>query len=98
MRLVQVLHHVHDKDLFSEVYRESLSKRLLDSGTKLDEDAERVLLRELKSNFGNFTMKMENMLVDRNLSMDLVCVLMSLLLSALCFIHTHTHTHAHRHS
>ena len=53
-----------DKDLFAEIYRNQLAKRLLDSRSASD-DAERTMIGKLKLRCGaQFTGKMEGMLND----------------------------------
>ena len=61
---VQLFSYLSDKDLFSEVYRNQLAKRLL-MGRSSSDDAERSMIAKLKLSCGaQFTSKMEGMIKD----------------------------------
>lgn len=59
-----------DKDLFAEIYRNQLSKRLL-YDTSASEDAEKSMISKLKMKCGaQFTSKLEGMITDLSLASD----------------------------
>jgi len=61
---VQLFSYLSEKDLFSEIYRNHLSKRLLGNRSASD-DAERSMIAKLKLRCGaQFTVKMEGMVKD----------------------------------
>lgn len=63
-RTVQLFSFLSDKDLFAEVYRNQLSKRLL-MGRSASDDAEKSIIAKLKLRCGSqFTSKMEGMIKD----------------------------------
>jgi cullin 1 len=62
--------YLTDKDLFSEIYRNQLAKRLLNQRSASD-DAERLMIAKLKLRCGaQFTSKMEGMLNDLAIGND----------------------------
>lgn len=63
-RVVQLFSYLTDKDLFAEIYRNQLAKRLLNQRS-LSDDAEKMMIAKLKLQCGTqFTSKMEGMLGD----------------------------------
>jgi len=63
-RTVQLFSYLSEKDLFAEVYRNQLAKRLL-MGRSASDDAERSLISKLKLRCGaQFTAKFEGMVKD----------------------------------
>ena len=63
-RIVQLFSYLTDKDLFAEIYRNQLAKRLLNQRSTSD-DAEKLMIAKLKVQCGTqFTSKMEGMLSD----------------------------------
>jgi len=63
-RIVQLFSFLTDKDLFAEIYRNQLAKRLLNQRSASD-DAEKAMSAKLKVQCGTqFTSKMEGMLND----------------------------------
>lgn len=63
-RIVQLFSYLTDKDLFAEIYRNQLAKRLLNQRSTSD-DAEKLMIAKLKVQCGTqFTSKMEGMLAD----------------------------------
>ena len=63
-QIVQLFTYLNDKDLFSDIYRNLLSKRLL-NGKSANDDAEKGMIARLKLKYGaQFTTKMEGMLND----------------------------------
>lgn len=63
-RIVQLFSYLTDKDLFAEIYRNQLAKRLLNQRSTSD-DAEKLMIAKLKMQCGTqFTSKMEGMLAD----------------------------------
>lgn len=63
-RIVQLFSFLTDKDLFAEIYRNQLAKRLLNQRSASD-DAEKAMIAKLKVQCGTqFTSKMEGMLND----------------------------------
>lgn len=63
-RIVQLFSYLTDKDMFAEIYRNQLAKRLL-SQRSTSEDAEKLMIAKLKMQCGTqFTSKMEGMLSD----------------------------------
>eukprot|EP01038_Epipyxis_sp_PR26KG_P014355 gene14355-19252_t len=65
---VEIFHHIYDKDLFCELHRNYLAKRLLNKRSS-DETAESQLIGLMKIQQGSqFTSKLEGMLTDLSLS------------------------------
>lgn len=63
-KTVQLFSYLIDKDLFAEIYRNQLAKRLLNQRSQSD-DHERLMISKLKARCGSqFTGKMEGMLND----------------------------------
>jgi len=63
-RSVQLFSYISDKDMFSEIYRNQLAKRLL-MGRSASDDAERSMIAKLKLRCGaQFTAKIEGMVKD----------------------------------
>lgn len=63
-RIVQLFSFLTDKDLFAEIYRNQLAKRLLNQRSSSD-DGEKAMIAKLKVQCGTqFTSKMEGMLND----------------------------------
>lgn len=68
--VLQLFSYIRDKDVFSEVYRNSLAKRLL-SGSSASDSAERAFISRLKFTCGSqFTSKLEGMINDLGMSSD----------------------------
>jgi cullin 1 len=62
--IVQLFSYLTEKDMFAEIYRNQLAKRLLNQRSSSD-DAEKVMIAKLKMQCGtHFTSKMEGMLND----------------------------------
>ena len=69
-QIVQLFSYLNDKDLFSDIYRNLLSKRLLNQKSAND-DAEKSMIGKLKLKCGaQFTSKMEGMLNDLTTGKD----------------------------
>uniref|UniRef100_A0A7S2JV95 Cullin family profile domain-containing protein n=1 Tax=Leptocylindrus danicus TaxID=163516 RepID=A0A7S2JV95_9STRA len=69
-RIVQLFSYLTEKDLFAEIYRTQLSKRLL-TGRSLSDDSEKFMIAKLKLQCGTqFTSKMEGMLGDLAVGSD----------------------------
>ncbi|XP_027352111.1 cullin-1 isoform X2 [Abrus precatorius] len=69
-KVVKLLAYISDKDLFAEFYRKKLARRLLFDRSAND-DHEKCILTKLKQQCGGqFTSKMEGMVVDLNLAKD----------------------------
>lgn len=63
-KVVQLFSYLTDKDLFAEIYRNQLAKRLLNQRSASD-DMERLMIGKLKLRCGSqFTSKMEGMMND----------------------------------
>jgi len=63
-RIVQLFSYLTDKDLFAEIYRNQMAKRLLNQRSG-GEDLEKLMIAKLKMQCGTqFTSKMEGMLAD----------------------------------
>lgn len=63
-RIVQLFSYLTDKDMFAEIYRNQLAKRLLTQRSTSD-DSEKLMIAKLKMQCGTqFTSKMEGMLSD----------------------------------
>lgn len=63
-KIVKFMEYISDRDMFSEFYRQRLSRRLLNANSS-GEDAEKSMLSRLKQQCGaNFTNKMEGMVTD----------------------------------
>ena len=68
--VIKLITYVADKDLFGELYRKRLSKRLLGERS-ISDDQERLVLSNLKEQCGSqFTSKMEGMVRDLQMSKD----------------------------
>lgn len=69
-KMVELFSFLSDKDLFAEIYRNQLSKRLL-YDTSASEDAEKSMISKLKMKCGaQFTSKLEGMITDLSLASD----------------------------
>ena len=69
-KAVQLFAYLQDKDLFAEIYRNQLAKRLLSNRSESD-DMERTMIGKLKMRCGaQFTSKMEGMLNDLAVGLD----------------------------
>jgi len=69
-KIVQLFSYLTEKDLFAEIYRNQLAKRLL-TGRSLSDDAEKFMIAKLKLQCGTqFTSKMEGMLGDLAVGSD----------------------------
>eukprot|EP01038_Epipyxis_sp_PR26KG_P011634 gene11634-15584_t len=69
-KTVQMFSYLTDKDLFAEIYRNQLAKRLLNQRSASD-DMERLVIGKLKSRCGaQFTSKMEGMLNDLSMGTE----------------------------
>eukprot|EP00611_Tribonema_gayanum_P025330 TRINITY_DN573_c0_g1_i1.p1 TRINITY_DN573_c0_g1~~TRINITY_DN573_c0_g1_i1.p1 ORF type:complete len:748 (-),score=346.79 TRINITY_DN573_c0_g1_i1:64-2307(-) len=69
-KVVQLFSYLTDKDLFAEMYRQQLAKRLLNQRSASD-DAERLMIGKLKLKCGSqFTSKMEGMMNDLAIGVD----------------------------
>jgi cullin 1 len=69
-KAVQLFAYLQDKDLFAEIYRNQLAKRLLNQRSESD-DMERTMIGKLKMKCGaQFTSKMEGMLNDLAVGVD----------------------------
>jgi cullin 1 len=67
---VQLFSYLNDKDVFGEIYRSQLAKRVLNQKSASD-DMEKVMIAKLKLKCGNsFTAKMEGMLSDLLLGIE----------------------------
>jgi cullin 1 len=70
-KMVELFSFLSDKDLFAEIYRNQLSKRLL-YDTSASDDAEKSMIAKLKMKCGaQFTSKLEGMITDLSLAADL---------------------------
>jgi cullin 3 len=70
-RIVALLRHVRDKDVFESYYKTHLSRRLL--GSRSSEDVERQIVLRLKAEYGyQFTLKIERMFSDMSISRALM--------------------------
>merc|ERR1712137_1213242 len=69
-KMVELFSFLSDKDLFAEIYRNQLSKRLLYDSSASD-DAEKSMIAKLKMKCGaQFTSKLEGMITDLSLASD----------------------------
>jgi cullin 1 len=69
-KVVQLFGYLQDKDLFEEIYRNLLAKRLLNDRSASD-DAEKSMISKLKLRCGaQFTQKMEGMISDLAIGKD----------------------------
>mmetsp|Transcript_20907 Transcript_20907/g.45520 ORF Transcript_20907/g.45520 Transcript_20907/m.45520 type:complete len:738 (+) Transcript_20907:109-2322(+) len=69
-KIVQLFSYLTDKDLFAEIYRNQLAKRLLSQRSTSD-DAEKLMIAKLKMQCGTqFTSKKEGMLADLAVGSD----------------------------
>jgi cullin 3 len=63
-RMVAVLRHISDKDVFESYYKNQLSRRLLGQKS-VSEDIEKLMISKLKAEYGyQFTSKLERMFTD----------------------------------
>jgi cullin 1 len=70
-KMVELFSFLSDKDLFAEIYRNQLSKRLLYE-TSASDDAEKSMIQKLKMKCGaQFTSKLEGMINDLSIAADL---------------------------
>merc|ERR1712232_1192732 len=70
-KMVELFSFLSDKNLFAEIYRNQLSKRLLYE-TSASDDAEKSMIQKLKMKCGaQFTSKLEGMITDLSLASDL---------------------------
>jgi len=70
-KMVELFSFLTDKDLFAEIYRNQLAKRLLYE-TSASEDAEKSMIAKLKLKCGaQFTSKLEGMLTDLSLAAEM---------------------------
>ncbi|XP_027941382.1 cullin-1-like [Vigna unguiculata] len=69
-KVIKLLAYISDKDLFAEFYRKKLARRLL-FDKSVNDDHEKCILTKLKQQCGGqFTSKMEGMVVDLTLARD----------------------------
>jgi len=69
-KMVELFSFLSDKDLFAEIYRNQLSKRLLYE-TSASEDSEKTMIAKLKMKCGaQFTSKLEGMINDLSIATD----------------------------
>ena len=69
-KLVQLFSYLTEKDLFADIYRNQLAKRLLNQRSASN-DSEKVMISKLKMQCGTqFTTKMEGMLSDLTVGSD----------------------------
>ncbi len=69
-KIVLLFTHLIDKDLFVEVFRSFLAKRLLNEKS-LSNDNERTMISHIKMSCGpQFTKKLEGMLTDLSLALE----------------------------
>lgn len=69
-RTVQLFSYLNDKDMFAEIYRNQLSKRLLNQKSESDE-TEKNMIGKLKLKCGSqFTAKMEGMMNDLSIGIE----------------------------
>jgi len=70
-KIVELFGYLGDKDLFADVYRMTLAKRLLYE-TSTSDDAEKFMITQLKQKCGaQFTAKLEGMINDLSVATDL---------------------------
>mmetsp|Transcript_9280 Transcript_9280/g.9281 ORF Transcript_9280/g.9281 Transcript_9280/m.9281 type:complete len:629 (-) Transcript_9280:43-1929(-) len=70
-KLLELFEHLADKDVFAEIYKNQLSKRLLND-TSASEDAEKSFISKMKMCCGaSYTCKFEGMIMDLHLAQDL---------------------------
>ena len=70
-RVVQIFSYIADKDIFGDIYRNQLAKRILNQRS-VSNDAERSMMSKLKIRNGpEYTRKMEGMMNDLNSASDL---------------------------
>lgn len=68
--VITIFRFISDKDIFENLYKEHLAKRLLQSRS-LSDDAERLMITKLKTECGyQFTAKLEGMFNDMKLSKE----------------------------
>mmetsp|Transcript_20406 Transcript_20406/g.49633 ORF Transcript_20406/g.49633 Transcript_20406/m.49633 type:complete len:758 (-) Transcript_20406:1630-3903(-) len=69
-KIVELFSYLTDKDLFADIYRNQLAKRLLYE-TSASDDAERSMIAKLKLKCGaQFTSKLEGMITDLSLAAE----------------------------
>lgn len=69
-RVVQLFSYLSDKDVFADIYRHQLAKRILTNKSSSD-DMERIMIGKLKLRCGaQFTGKMEGMMNDLSIGTD----------------------------
>jgi cullin 1 len=69
-RVIQLFTYLRDKDLFADIYRHHMAKRLL-SQRSASNDSEKLMIAKLKLQCGtNFTSKLEGMLTDLAVGMN----------------------------
>jgi len=69
-RIISVFYYLPDKDLFAEIYRNQLAKRLL-NGRSASMDAEKQMISKLKQQCGApLTSKLEGMIRDLQVGDD----------------------------
>jgi len=69
-KVVQLFSYLGDKDMYAEIYRSQLARRLLNQRSASD-DMERLMISKLKLRCGSqFTGKMEGMLTDLSIGAD----------------------------
>jgi len=67
-KVIQIFRYLQDKDIFESFYKNSFSKRLLESRRQL-EDAEKEIIKKLKEECGfQFTQRLEVMFKDIKMS------------------------------
>ena len=67
-KIVHLFTHLIDKDLFIEVFRSFLAKRLLNEKSE-NKELEKTIISHIKMSCGpQFTKKLEGMLMDLNLA------------------------------
>ncbi|EER11478.1 conserved hypothetical protein, partial [Perkinsus marinus ATCC 50983] len=70
-KLVDLFSFLTDKDVFAEIYRNQLAKRLL-YDTSASDEAEKNVIQKLKMKCGaQFTSKLEGMITDISLAADM---------------------------
>lgn len=72
-RMVAVLRHIRDKDIFESFYKNQLSRRLLGQKS-VSEESEKLMISKLKAEYGyQFTSKLERMFSDIAVSRADLC-------------------------
>ena len=71
-KIMVLFRFIHGKDVFEAFYKKDLAKRLL-AGKSASDDAEKSMLSKLKQECGGvFTLKLEGMFKDMELSKDIM--------------------------